>query len=67
MMQAVSKLRASDYASSSQVIIAFGGVPVAGIDELHRHLSDERIGVPTSVVVLRGSARRQLTVVPGGV
>jgi S1-C subfamily serine protease len=49
------------------VIIAFGGVPVAGIDELHRHLSDERIGVPTRVVVLRGSARRQLTVVPAGV
>src|SRR3954454_17506282 len=34
------------------VIIAFAGAPVAGIDELHRHLSDDRIGVPTMVVVL---------------
>jgi S1-C subfamily serine protease len=46
------------------VIIAFAGSPVAGIDDLHRHLSEERIGVATRVVVLRGSVRRELSVVP---
>jgi S1-C subfamily serine protease len=47
------------------VIIAFAGAAVTGIDDLHRHLTDERIGAATTVVVLRGSARRQLTIVPG--
>jgi S1-C subfamily serine protease len=47
------------------VIIAFAGAPVAGIDDLHRHLTDERIAAATPVVVLRGTARRQLMIVPG--
>ncbi len=47
------------------VIIAFAGAPVAGIDDLHRHLTDERIAVATPVLVLRGTARRQLMIVPG--
>jgi len=47
------------------VIIAFAGAPVAGIDDLHRHLTDERIAVATALVVLRGTSRRQLMIVPG--
>ena len=46
------------------IVLAFAGTPVTGVDDLHRLLSDERIGVPTPVVVLRGGARRQLVVVP---
>jgi len=46
------------------VIVALAGEPVAGIDELHRHLTDERIGAATTVIVLRGVQRHQLTVVP---
>jgi S1-C subfamily serine protease len=46
------------------VIIAFADAAIAGIDELHRHLTDERIGVATKMVVLRGVARRQMTIVP---
>lgn len=46
------------------VIVQFAGDAVGGIDELHRHLSDDRIGVPTPVLVLRGTAKRQLTLVP---
>jgi S1-C subfamily serine protease len=46
------------------VIIAFADAAIAGIDELHRHLTDERIGVATKMVVLRGVARRQITIVP---
>ena len=46
------------------VVIAFAGVPVTGIDDLHRLLTDERIGAPTMVTILRAARRRQMTIVP---
>jgi S1-C subfamily serine protease len=46
------------------VVLALGGEPIAGVDDLHRHLTDERIGVPSTLAILRAGARRQLTVVP---
>src|SRR5262249_18155938 len=47
------------------VIIAFADAPVGGIDDLHRHLTGERVGVPTPIVILRSAERRRLVVVPG--
>jgi S1-C subfamily serine protease len=46
------------------VILAFAGEPISGIDQLHRHLTDDQIGVPSTMTILRNGARRQLTVVP---
>jgi S1-C subfamily serine protease len=46
------------------VIIAFGGEAVTGVDQLIRRLSEDRIGQPAAVSVLRRGHRRQLTVVP---
>jgi S1-C subfamily serine protease len=46
------------------VILAFAGQPVAGIDDLLRYLTDERIGVPSPVTLLHTGQRRQVTVVP---
>jgi S1-C subfamily serine protease len=46
------------------VILGFGGTAVSGIDDLHRLLTDERIGTPTPLVVLRNGERRELAVVP---
>jgi S1-C subfamily serine protease len=46
------------------IILAFAGHPVAAIDDLHRRLTDESIGTPAVVTVLRGLERRQVTVVP---
>ena len=46
------------------VILGFGGTPVSGIDDLHRLLTDDRIGVPAPLVVLRRGERRRLVVVP---
>jgi S1-C subfamily serine protease len=46
------------------VIFAFAGEIVAGLDDLHRRLTDERIGVPSALSILRAGHRRQLTVVP---
>ena len=46
------------------LIVSFGSQPIAGVDDLHRVLTDDQIGEPTAVVVLRGTERRMLTVVP---
>jgi S1-C subfamily serine protease len=46
------------------VILSFGGQRVGAVDDLHRLLTADRIGLPSPVTVLRGSGRRQLTVVP---
>jgi S1-C subfamily serine protease len=46
------------------VVLAFAGTAVTGIDDLHRLMTEERIGVPTTVTFLRGARRRQVTVVP---
>jgi S1-C subfamily serine protease len=49
---------------SGDVIIAFGDRPVAGVDDLHRWLTEDRIGLPTTMTVLRSAERRHLTVIP---
>ena len=46
------------------VVLAFDGTPVTGIDELHRLLTENRIDVPAPLVILRRGSRRQVTVVP---
>jgi S1-C subfamily serine protease len=51
-------------AREGDIVIAFGGDAVQGIDDLLRLLTDLRIGVPTPLTILRRSQRRQLTIVP---
>jgi S1-C subfamily serine protease len=46
------------------VVIAFAGQPVTGIDDLLRQLTDVHIGAAVSITVLRGGRRRQVNVVP---
>lgn len=46
------------------VVLAFDGGAVTGIDDLLRRLTDDRIGVPTPLTILRAGRRRQLTIVP---
>ena len=46
------------------VILAFAGEAIAGIDDLHRRLTDDRIGTPSALTILRAGQRVQLTVVP---
>ena len=47
------------------VVLAFAGTPVTGVDDLHRLLTEERIGEATAVTILRSARRRKITVVPG--
>ena len=46
------------------VIIAFDGKPVAGVDDLHRLLTDAKVGVGSSLTVLRWTEKLELRVVP---
>jgi len=46
------------------VIVALEGKPVAGVDDLHRLLTDARVGVSSSLTVLRWTEKLELKVVP---
>ncbi len=49
---------------SGDIVVEFDGVPVGDIDALHRLLTEERVGRPIAVTVLRGGEKRVLAVVP---
>src|SRR5271154_3021 len=46
------------------VIVAFSGETVSSIDELHRHLVAEVIGVPSLVTIIRHTEKLDLVVTP---
>ena len=46
------------------IVLAFGGEAVTGIDDLLRCLTDDCIGRPLPMTILRTGRRRQLTIVP---
>ena len=46
------------------VIVALDGKPVAGVDDLHRLLTDARVGVSSSLTVLRWTEMLELKVIP---
>jgi S1-C subfamily serine protease len=51
-------------ALEGDIIISFDDRPIAGIDELHKLLTEERIGHKSSLVVIRGTEKLFLEVVP---
>ncbi len=46
------------------LIVAFDGRPVAGIDDLHRILTDAQVGARATLSVLRGAVKLDLAIVP---
>jgi S1-C subfamily serine protease len=46
------------------VVVAFGGEPVSGIDELHRHLVAKVIGIPSVITVIRHTEKLDLVATP---
>jgi S1-C subfamily serine protease len=46
------------------VIIALDGHPVAGVDDLHRVLTDVRVGVSCWLTILRHTDKLELKIVP---
>ncbi|MGC2257483.1 MAG: trypsin-like peptidase domain-containing protein [Candidatus Sulfotelmatobacter sp.] len=48
----------------NDVIIALEGHPIAGVDDLHRVLTDVRVGVSCALTVLRHTEKLELKIVP---
>jgi S1-C subfamily serine protease len=46
------------------IIVALEGHPIAGVDDLHRVLTDVRVGVSSSLTVLRLTEKLELKIVP---
>src|SRR5712692_2205656 len=46
------------------IIVGFAGKPVSVIDDLHRLLTADAIGAPSSVTVIRGAEKLELPVTP---
>jgi S1-C subfamily serine protease len=46
------------------IIVEFAGDPVRGIDDLHRRLTDERVGAKTTISVLRGVQKLEFDITP---
>src|SRR3954469_10314468 len=55
---ATAGLRAED------LVVAIDGVPVRGVDDMHRLLTGERIGRRCELAVVRGGAERSVSVTP---
>jgi S1-C subfamily serine protease len=50
--------------ANGDIIIAFGETAITGVDDLHRVLTAEKIGMASGLTILRNGARQQVTVVP---
>ena len=48
----------------NDVIVGFGGAPVAGIDDLQRMLTGDRVGKPSELTVIRGAEKHALEITP---
>jgi S1-C subfamily serine protease len=46
------------------VIVSFGGAPVAGIDDLHKFLTADRVAIPVPLAVLRNTELMTIQLVP---
>jgi S1-C subfamily serine protease len=50
--------------SEGDIIVGFDNQPVSGIDDLHRMLTEEKVGVKTTLAVLRHTEKLNLSIVP---
>jgi hypothetical protein len=46
------------------MIVRFGVQTIAGIDDLHRHLTGEQVGVRSPVMVIRHTEKLEMEIVP---
>jgi S1-C subfamily serine protease len=49
------------------IIAGFGGTPVSSIDDLHKLLTQEKVGVSFPIAIIRGTEKVILFIVPGEV
>jgi S1-C subfamily serine protease len=46
------------------LIVSVGGVPVTTVDDLHRRLNEDAIGVSLEIALFHAGARRELNIIP---
>jgi S1-C subfamily serine protease len=46
------------------VIVAYDDRPIPGIDELHRMLTDQKVGVKSALTIIRGGEKLTLSITP---
>jgi S1-C subfamily serine protease len=47
------------------VVVAFDGMPIVGVDDLHRSLTEERAGRALPLTLLRRAEMLEVSVTPG--
>ncbi len=50
--------------SEGDIIVGFDSQPVAGIDDLHRMLTEEKVGVKTALMIIRQTEKLNLSIIP---
>jgi S1-C subfamily serine protease len=50
--------------AEGDIVVGFDRLAVGGIDDLHRLLTDRRVGQPAEITVLRGTEKVSLAIVP---
>jgi S1-C subfamily serine protease len=50
--------------SEGDIVIGFDGQPIAGIDDLHRMLTEEKVGEKTILTIIRYTEKLNLTIIP---
>ncbi len=50
--------------SEGDIIVGFDNQPIAGIDDLHRMLTEEKVGVKTILMILRQTEKLNLNIIP---
>jgi S1-C subfamily serine protease len=50
--------------SIGDIIVGFGEQPIAGIDDLHRILTEEKVGKKTTLTIIRGTEKMTIAIVP---
>jgi S1-C subfamily serine protease len=50
--------------SEGDIIVGFDSQPVAGIDDLHRMLTEEKVGVKTTLMIIRQTEKLNLSIIP---
>jgi S1-C subfamily serine protease len=50
--------------SEGDIIVGLDGQPIAGIDDLHRMLTEEKVGVKTTLLILRQTEKLNLSIIP---
>lgn len=50
--------------SIGDILVGYGDKPISGVDDLHRLLTEEQVGVTSQLVIIRGAEKQTLQITP---